>query len=148
MHGTLIFIIPRRLCLGVSDHTSPWGRSELLFRNSGWGKIQNFGFGPKAKMIPIAIGTAKYLYGSASRIVGFKKFFILTWVHIKIFSIHCLLLINKLLLSPTIDIFINNFTTKDMNWKTVVTSTESFFGTPDSYRERSHIYWPGAGCAI
>ena len=28
------------------------------------------------KMIPITIGTAKYLYGSASRIVGFKKFFI------------------------------------------------------------------------
>jgi hypothetical protein len=27
-------------------------------------------------MIPIAIGTVKYLYGSASRIVGFKKFFI------------------------------------------------------------------------
>jgi hypothetical protein len=44
-----IFIIPRWLCLGVSDHTSPWGRSELLFRNSGWGKIQNLGFWPKAK---------------------------------------------------------------------------------------------------
>jgi hypothetical protein len=54
----------------------------------------------------------------------------------------------RLLDRATIDIFINNFTTKDMNWKTVVTSTESLFGTPDSYRERSHIYWPGAGCAI
>jgi hypothetical protein len=52
----------------------------------------------------------------------------------------------KSLDSVTIDIFIKNI--NDMNWATVVTSTESLFGTPDSYRERSHIYWPGARCAI
>ncbi len=52
----------------------------------------------------------------------------------------------KSLDSVTIDIFIKNI--NDMNWATVVTSTESLFGTPDSYRERSRIYWPGARCAI
>ena len=74
------------LRLGVSELTSPLGRSELPFSQFRVGQNiipKAFGtvFGPKAKMIPIIIGTAKYLYvpiaiGTASRIVGFKNFFI------------------------------------------------------------------------
>jgi hypothetical protein len=63
-----IFIIPRGR---VSDHTSLEGGRNCFFSIPGGAKYKISAFGPKAKMIPIAIGTAKpalsvgYLYGSA-----------------------------------------------------------------------------------
>ena len=55
--------------------TSPLERSELSF-STVLGEVKYFGtvFDPKAKMTPNC-REAKYLYGPASRIVGFKIFF-------------------------------------------------------------------------